>query len=139
MNGKDDMEEAQDTHRRMPDERIGVTTKIEVGGMETYVTSNTYPGTNDLGEIFLPASKEGSTISGLFDAFAIIFSMALQYGVPLEKMLDKLEGLRFEPMDHRHSSIMDAFAKYLRAKYLKPEEEEENTQHISTLRNVKGA
>lgn len=122
-------------HRKMPEERTGCITKIKVEQLKVYVTSNCYPGTEELGEIFLTAAKEGSAVSGLLDSFSIVFSMALQHGVPLEDILDKLEGQRFEPSDHKHSSIMDALAKHLREKYLKPEE----APHASTLRNVKGA
>ncbi len=121
----------------MPDERMGKTVRIKVDGMKIYLTHNPYPDTGKLGEIFLSCSKEGSTVSGLLDSISIFFSMALQHGVPLEDLVEKMEGQRFEPSDHRSSSIMDAVAKYLKSKYLAPSPEE--VIHTSTLRNVKEA
>jgi ribonucleoside-diphosphate reductase alpha chain len=49
------------------------------------------------GEVFITIAKEGSTISGLMDAFATAISFNLQYGVPLKFLVDKFAHVRFEP------------------------------------------
>jgi ribonucleoside-diphosphate reductase alpha chain len=70
------------TRRRLPDERRSITHKFTVGGQEGYLTVGLYDD-GVPGEIFIAMSKEGSTVSGLMDAFATCVSLALQYGVPL--------------------------------------------------------
>jgi ribonucleoside-diphosphate reductase alpha chain len=77
------------------------------------------------GEIFLTMSKEGSTISGLMDSFATAISLALQYGVPLQTLVDKFSHTRFEPSgvtnnpDVRFAkSIMDYIFRWLGTKFL---------------------
>src|SRR4029079_17317630 len=79
-------------------------------------------------EIFLVMAKEGSTISGFADAFAQAISYALQYGVPLQDLVDKLSHVRFEPSgmtrnpDVRFAkSIVDYIFRWLAAKFLSPE------------------
>jgi ribonucleoside-diphosphate reductase alpha chain len=67
-----------------------------VGDAEGYVTAGSYPD-NGLGEIFLKASKQGSTLSGIMDAFSIAVSVGLQYGVPLEDYASKFINMKFEP------------------------------------------
>jgi ribonucleoside-diphosphate reductase alpha chain len=82
--------------RRLPDERQALTHKFSIAGHEGYVTVGLYE--NGLpGEIFITMSKEGSTISGLMDGFATSVSLALQYGVPLQVLVDKFTHTRYEP------------------------------------------
>jgi ribonucleoside-diphosphate reductase alpha chain len=84
-------------HRRhLPDERRAVTHKFRVGDQEGYLTVGLYDDGTP-GELFLKMAKEGSTVSGLMDAVALLTSISLQYGVTLEKLADKLEQTRFEP------------------------------------------
>lgn len=116
--------------RKLPDERNALTHKFSIAGHEGYITVGMYPeGTP--GEIFLTMSKEGSTISGLMDSFATAISLALQYGVPLQTLVDKFAHSRFEPSgitnnpDIRFAkSIMDYIFRYLGSKFLSrvPEE-----------------
>ena len=80
------------------------------------------------GEIFLVMAKEGSTISGFADAFAQAISYALQYGVPLQDLVDKFSHVRFEPSgmtknpDIRFAkSIVDYIFRWMAAKFLSPE------------------
>ena len=80
------------------------------------------------GEIFLVMAKEGSTISGFADAFAQAISYALQYGVPLQELVDKFSHVRFEPSgmtrnpDVRFAkSIVDYIFRWMAAKFLSPE------------------
>ena len=85
-----------DPRRRLPDERPAVTHKFRVGEQEGYITVGLYDDGSP-GEVFVKISKEGSTVSGLTDAIAILTSIALQYGVPLDKLAEKLERTHFEP------------------------------------------
>ncbi|HZY11034.1 MAG TPA: vitamin B12-dependent ribonucleotide reductase, partial [Bacteroidota bacterium] len=82
--------------RRLPDERQAITHKFSIAGHEGYITAGLYEDGTP-GEIFITMSKEGSTISGLMDAFATSVSMALQYGVPLRVLVEKFSHMRFEP------------------------------------------
>ena len=82
--------------RHLPDERQAVTHKFRVGDQEGYLTAGLFEDGTP-GEIFVKITKEGSTVSGLMDAVALLTSIALQYGVSLEKIADKLEHTRFEP------------------------------------------
>jgi ribonucleoside-diphosphate reductase alpha chain len=52
------------------------------------------------GELFITMAKEGSTVGGLMDCFGTAISMSLQYGVPLEVLVNKFSHTRFEPMGH---------------------------------------
>jgi ribonucleoside-diphosphate reductase alpha chain len=81
------------------------------------------------GEIFIVMAKEGSTLSGVMDSFATSCSMALQYGVPLEVLVDKFTHTRFEPSGFTSNpqvpyakSIMDYIFKYLASRFLSQEQ-----------------
>ena len=82
--------------RKLADERKAVTHKFDVAGHEGYLTVGLYEDGTP-GELFVTMAKEGSTISGLMDAFATQTSYALQFGVPLKFMVDKFSHMRFEP------------------------------------------
>ena len=84
------------TRERLPKRRHSQTTSFTVGGAEGYLTAGTYDD-NRLGEIFLKFGKQGSTLAGVMDAFSIVTSVALQYGVPLETFVEKFTNMRFEP------------------------------------------
>ncbi len=88
--------EVKPARRKLPDERHAITHKFSIAGHEGYITVGMYEDGKP-GEIFLVMAKEGSTISGLMDAFATSISMALQYGVPLEALVEKFSHVRFEP------------------------------------------
>ena len=79
---------AQPVRRRLPQSRPSRTTSFQVGDAEGYITAGEYPD-DGIGEIFLKVAKQGSTLSGVMDAFAIAVSIALQYGVPLETYVEK--------------------------------------------------
>jgi ribonucleoside-diphosphate reductase alpha chain len=87
---------AQPVRRRLPQSRPSVTTSFQVGDAEGYITAGSYPD-DGVGEIFLKTSKQGSTLSGVMDAFAIAVSLGLQYGVPLEAFVAKFINMKFEP------------------------------------------
>ena len=82
--------------RHLADERQSLTHKFRVGEQEGYITVGLYED-GAPGEVFIKIAKEGSTVSGLTDAVALLTSIALQYGVSLDKLADKLEQTRFEP------------------------------------------
>ncbi|MBP6995640.1 MAG: vitamin B12-dependent ribonucleotide reductase [Phycicoccus sp.] len=84
------------TRERLPKRRISQTTSFTVGGAEGYLTAGTYDD-GRLGEVFLKFGKQGSTLAGVMDAFSIVTSVALQYGVPLETFVEKFTNMRFEP------------------------------------------
>jgi len=81
---------------RLPKRRPSTTTSFRIGDLEGYVTAGSYPH-GGLGEIFVKVSKQGSTLSGVMDAFAIAVSIGLQYGVPLETFASKFTNMIFEP------------------------------------------
>src|ERR1700688_749221 len=82
--------------RKLPDERKAVTHKFDIQGHEGYLTVGLFDDGTP-GELFVTMAKEGSTISGLMDAFATQTSYALQFGVPVKFMVDKFSHMRFEP------------------------------------------
>ncbi len=115
------------SRRKLPAERKAITHKFDVAGHEGYLTVGMYDDGTP-GEIFLVMAKEGSTVSGLMDAFATAISLALQYGVPLQALVDKFSHMRFEPAGFtKHpeipvaKSIMDYIFRWLALKFLGPE------------------
>ncbi len=116
--------------RKLPDERHAITHKFQIAGHEGYITVGMYEDGKP-GEIFLVMAKEGSTISGLMDAFATSISMALQYGVPLEALVEKFSHVRFEPSGFTKNpeipyakSITDYIFRWLASKFLSAERQE---------------
>jgi ribonucleoside-diphosphate reductase alpha chain len=112
---------------RLPDERQAITHKFDIAGHEGYITVGLYEDGMP-GELFIVMAKEGSTISGFADAFAQAISYALQYGVPLQDLVDKFSHVRFEPSgmtrnpDVRFAkSIVDYIFRWMAAKFLSPE------------------
>ncbi|MFA5909924.1 MAG: vitamin B12-dependent ribonucleotide reductase, partial [Vicinamibacterales bacterium] len=113
--------------RKLPDERQALTHKFDIAGHEGYITVGLFEDGMP-GEIFLVMAKEGSTISGFADAFAQAISYALQYGVPLQALVDKFSHVRFEPSgmtknaDVRFAkSIVDYIFRWMASKFLSPE------------------
>ena len=113
--------------RKLPDERRAVTHKFDIAGHEGYITVGLYEDGTP-GEIFLVMAKEGSTISGFADAFAQAISYALQYGVPLQVLVDKFSHVRFEPSGVTRNpqirfakSIVDYVFRWMATKFLSPE------------------
>jgi ribonucleoside-diphosphate reductase alpha chain len=118
---------AQPHRHRLPDERQSITHKFDIAGHEGYITVGLYED-GQPGELFLTMAKEGSTISGFADAFAQAISYSLQYGVPLQDLVDKFSHARFEPSgmtknpDIRFAkSIVDYIFRWMAAKFLSKE------------------
>jgi ribonucleoside-diphosphate reductase alpha chain len=119
--------EARPVRRKLSDERQALTHKFSVGDHEGYITVGVYDD-GQPGEIVLTMAKEGSTISGLMDAFATSISMALQYGVPLEALVEKFSHVRFEPSGFTKNpeipyakSITDYIFRWMASKFLSSE------------------
>jgi ribonucleoside-diphosphate reductase alpha chain len=113
--------------RKLPDERKAITHKFDIAGHEGYITVGLFED-GQPGEIFLVMAKEGSTISGFADAFAQAISYALQFGVPLQALVDKFSHVRFEPSGMTRNpeirfakSIVDYIFRWMATKFLSPE------------------
>lgn len=122
--------------RRLPDERPSITHKFSIAGHEGYITVGMYEDGRP-GEIFIVMSKEGSVVSGLMDSFATSISLGLQYGVPLNVMVDKFSHTRFEPSGITQNprirfakSVVDYIFRWLADKFL--DDEERNLYMTST-------
>src|SRR5207302_1323025 len=81
---------------KLQEERASITHKFKIGDHEGYITVGLYPNGTP-GELFITMAKEGSTVSGLMDSFALAVSIALQHGVKLELLCEKFAHTRFEP------------------------------------------
>ncbi len=110
--------------RRLPDERRSITHKFTVGGHEGYLTVGMYDDGSP-GELFCVMAKEGSVVSGLMDCFATGISLSLQYGVPLQVLVDKFTHTRFEPSGFTNNkeipiakSIADYIFRWLELKFI---------------------
>ncbi len=91
------LDSAPPKRRRMPRERQSLTHKFSIGGHEGYITAGMYED-GTIGEIFLTdIGKEGSTLRGMMNSFATAISISLQYGVPLQTLVEKFSYMRFEP------------------------------------------
>jgi ribonucleoside-diphosphate reductase alpha chain len=119
--------DARAKRRKLPSERDSITHKFSVGGHEGYLTVGKYQDGSP-GEIFIKMAKEGSTLSGIMDAFALSVSIALQYGVPLKALCDKFVNSRFEPSgytgnpDIRYAkSVVDYIGRWLGGKFISHE------------------
>lgn len=115
---------ASPVRRKLPDERTAIAHKFSIGGHEGYIHVGLYEDGTP-GEVFLRMNKEGSVISGLMDAVALLTSFALQYGVPLEFLVNKFSHVRFEPSGFTNNpeipmakSIMDYVYRWLGKKFL---------------------
>ena len=121
---KDAKQVARARRERLPDTRPSVTHKFSVAGHEGYITVGLYPD-GRAGELFICMAKEGSTIGGLMDCFGTATSMSLQYGVPLEVLVNKFAHTRFEPMGHTTNpdiriakSLVDYIFRWLGIQFL---------------------
>ena len=109
---------------RLQEERASITHKFSIAGHEGYITVGLYPN-GQPGEIFIRMAKEGSTVSGLMDAFATSVSLALQHGVQLKVLCEKFAHTRFEPSGWTGNeqigyakSLMDYIFRWLNLRFL---------------------
>ncbi|MGC2369288.1 MAG: vitamin B12-dependent ribonucleotide reductase [Candidatus Sulfotelmatobacter sp.] len=108
---------------KLQEERASITHKFNIGGHEGYITVGLYPN-GDPGELFITMAKEGSTVSGLMDSFALAVSIALQHGVSLKLFCEKFAHTRFEPSGWSGNpdigyakSIMDYIFRWLQLRF----------------------
>ena len=118
------LEDAPSARKRLPAERKSITHKFTINAHEGYLTVGLYDNGSP-GELFLRMSKEGSTLSGLIDAWATMVSIALQYGVPLDVITSKFKDTQFDPRGFTgnpeiktSSSVLDYISRWLENKFL---------------------
>jgi len=131
------MKDGTPRRHKLPDERHAITHKFSVGGLEGYITVGLFEDGSP-GEIFLCVAKEGSTLSGVMDAFATAISIALQYGVPLGALARKFTHIRFEPSGFTCNpqipmakSVIDYVFKWLGSKFLSQKEQADIGLHVN--------
>ncbi|HEV7918926.1 MAG TPA: vitamin B12-dependent ribonucleotide reductase [Solirubrobacterales bacterium] len=132
--------------RRMPVERESITHKFSIAGHEGYITAGKYED-GTVGEIFLTdIGKEGSTLRGMMNAFATSISVGLQYGVPLETLVDKFSYMRFEPEGMTANkeipfakSMPDYIMRWLASRFCDADLQEELGIMTPEVRNRKAA
>jgi ribonucleoside-diphosphate reductase alpha chain len=114
----------QPRRERLPDTRQSITHKFSIAGHEGYLTVGLYDDGRP-GEVFITMAKEGSTVGGLMDSFGTAISIALQYGVPLETLVQKFIHARFEPQGFTSNpeiriakSLVDYIFRWLGMKFL---------------------
>lgn len=123
--------EAKPERRRLPMDRKAICHKFEIAGHEGYIHVGFYEDGSP-GEIFIRMAKEGSTISGLMDSIATLTSLALQYGVPLEALVNKFGHVRFEPSGFTNNpdipyakSLTDYIFRFLGTRFLSTEQKQD--------------
>ncbi len=82
--------------RYLPKRRKGYIREAYVGGHKVFLRTGEYED-GSLGEVFIDMYKEGASFKGLLNCFAVLASKALQYGMPLEELVDSFTFTRFEP------------------------------------------
>ena len=123
--------EFQPVRRRLANDCQSFRHKFDIAGHEGYIHVGFYEDGTP-GEIFIKMAKEGSTISGLMDTIATLTSMALQYGVPLEVLVNKFAHVRFEPSGFTKNpeipmakSLTDYIFRFLGARFLSADQRRE--------------
>ena len=117
--------------RNMPKDHPAMQHEFKIKGFKGFLTMGLYPEDNQLGEIFLNFTKQGSTLQGLAMAWAVAISMGLQRGVPLEDYVRMFAHMSFEPAGFTDNeqipfatSVPDYIVRYLATRYLSPEVQE---------------
>lgn len=123
----------QPVRKKLPPTRQSLTHNFNISGLKGFIQPSVYED-GSVGELFLRVQKQGSTISGLMDSFAVVVSLALQYGVPLEVIVDKMVQTKFDPQGFTGnedipmtSSIMDYIFRWLAQQFIDDDDEEEET------------
>lgn len=118
---------------KLPDTRPSVVHKFTIRDTSGFIIVGLYEN-GQPGEIFINVTKEGSTLGGAMDSFAAAVSIGLQYGVPLNSLVKKFKGQRFEPSGHTKNpsipyadSVTDYVFRWLESNFLNKETNEENS------------
>jgi len=121
----------QPIRERLPRRRSSRTTHFRVADCDGYFTVGEYEDGRP-GELFLKASKQGSTLAGILDAFSISISLGLQHGVPLRTYVEKYTNMRFEPAGMTDdpdlriaTSLVDYVFRRMAVDYMTPDERSE--------------
>mgnify|MGYP001081675972 CR=1 FL=1 len=129
--------QARPTRNRLPPTRSSITHKFEIDDLDGYIIVGLYPDGRP-GEVFLKMGKEGSMIGGLLDSIGILTSIALQHGVPLERLTAKLSHVRFEPSgqtNHEHvrfaKSVVDYVFRWLELTFVESGREQDGPDGTS--------
>ena len=130
LGGAEVVECPHPVRRRLPVDCRSERHKFEISGQKGYIHAGLYED-GTVGELFIRMAKEGSTISGLMDTIATLTSIALQYGVPLETLVNKFSHVRFEPSGFTSNpdipfakSLTDYIFRHLGYRYLNKEQQE---------------
>ncbi|HEX3667927.1 MAG TPA: vitamin B12-dependent ribonucleotide reductase [Acidimicrobiia bacterium] len=117
--------------RKLPKKRDSKTFSFRVADCHGYVTVGEFED-GQPGELFLKVAKQGSTLAGIMDGFAIAVSLGLQFGVPLRTFVEKFTNVRFEPAgmtDDRElrfaTSLLDYIFRRMAVEYLPVDERRE--------------
>lgn len=110
--------------RKLPRVRNSRTYRFVLSDLEGFFTVGEYDDGTP-GELFVNVSKQGSTLSGVMDSFAISISHGLQYGVPLKSYVKGFRGTSYAPSGitddkdiRTASSITDYIFRRLALDYL---------------------
>lgn len=116
--------EQKGNRRKLPEECWCLRKKFRIAGIKGYIHVGLYEDSMP-GEIFVRIHQQGTSVCGMIDAWAIAFSFALQYGAPLEALVAKQEGMRFDPAGlstdtdiGAATSIVDFVVRWLRKRFL---------------------
>jgi ribonucleoside-diphosphate reductase alpha chain len=132
-------------HQKLTGDRMALVHEFRINGHKAYLTVGMYPDGRPA-EIFVDMAKEGSTISGLLDAWAISVSFNLQHNVPLRKLVDKFAHTKFDPAGWTDNpdiktcdSVVDYIVRWLELKFLKPKEQQQMADEGSIFRQAAAA
>lgn len=128
--------------KRLPNDRKALTHKFDIAGHEGYIHTGLYADGTP-GEVFIRMAKEGSTVSGLMDTVATLTSLALQYGVPLDTLVNKFSHVRYEPSGFTQNkeipyakSLTDYLFRYLERKFLSTDKDNEKKEEFAPIQSV---
>jgi len=128
--------------RRLNPRRKAINRKITIGGLNVYTTEGPYPN-GDLAEVFIDLNKEGSTMRALYNCIAILTSLCIQYGCPVEVLTKFFANMNFEPNGKvigyprikYGQSVIDVIFRLIGIEYLGLEEYADDTKAIGDTIN----
>jgi len=118
--------------RRVPDDGQAIKRRFEInsaisGKVSGHIVVGLFEDGTP-GEVFVNVAQAGSTLRGFIDTWSRLFSMALQYGAPLDDLVAKQAFTQFEPSGFtndqqisRAKSIPDYVVRWMASRFLDPE------------------